>query len=358
MSRILNTPTVQAAPGAKRAAAYLFALIVLLAALFLAFPAFAQETTAEPEREGFPDQFYAPYVYPGAFPLGYLKELTGVPYFTLAFVLSGSDPCTPIWTNGLQVLRESQVTTYIEALREAGGDVIPSFGGAGGTELARSCEDLDTLIAQYQAVVEHLDARWLDFDVEGVSLRETESVDRRNQALAALQDWAEAEGRTLEIAYTLPVAPFGLTEDGLNLLRSALEHGLDVSLVNVMTMNYGESDPPDQMGPLTIQAAESLHAQLSELYPDLSSEEVWARIGLTPMIGLNDVQPQVFTLEDAALITDFVIENGIRLTAMWSIGRDKTCSANMALVSDTCSGVIQEDFAFSTIFNRINAAEA
>ncbi|MBE2184771.1 MAG: chitinase [Anaerolineae bacterium] len=356
MSSLFNPPAVQAAASTKRAS-FAFAFVALLAIMLMSLPASAQDT-AEADREGFPAQFYAPYVYPGAFPLGYLKELTGVPYFTLAFILSGSDPCTPTWPNGLPVLRESQVTTYIDALREAGGDVIPSFGGAGGTELARSCEDVETLTAQYQAVVEHLDVRWLDFDVEGVSLRETESVDRRNQALATLQDWAEAEGRALEIAYTLPVAPFGLTEDGLNLLRSALEHGLDVSLVNVMTMNYGEDDPPDQMGTLTIQAAESLHAQLSELYPDLSSEEVWARIGLTPMIGLNDVRPQVFTLDDAELITDFVIENGIRLTAMWSVGRDKSCSTNMALVSDTCSGIVQEDFAFSTIFNRINAPEA
>lgn len=318
---------------------------------------YAQDETGG-DPAGFPSQFFAPYIYPNAFPLAYLKQLTGVPYVTLAFILGGTEPCTPVWGNGRPVLNNDLLLRDIDGLREAGGDVILSFGGAGGRELARDCDDVETLTAQLQAIVEYHDARWLDFDIEGVSLRETESVDRRNQALAALQAWAAEEGRTLEIAYTLPVAPYGLTEDGLNLLRSAVEHGVVINLVNIMTMNYGEEYPPDQMGSLTIQAAESLHAQLAELYPELSDEQLWAMIGLTPMIGLNDSVPEVFTLADAELIADFVIENGIRLTAMWSVGRDKSCSANMAIINDTCSGIVQEDFAFSAIFNRINPTES
>ena len=76
-------------------------------------------------------------------------------------------------------------------------------------------------------------------------------------------------------------------------------------------------------------------------------------IGLTPMIGLNDTVPQVFTLDDAERLVTFAMEKGIRQISMWSLNRDKACAGNVATVSDTCSGVAQDAFAFSTIFNRM-----
>src|SRR5437870_6357456 len=48
-------------------------------------------------------------------------------------------------------------------------------------------------------------------------------------------------GQTLNISFTLPVLPTGLTADGLNVLASAKHDGLNVDLVNIMTMDYGSS---------------------------------------------------------------------------------------------------------------------
>jgi len=57
---------------------------------------------------------------------------TGVKAFTLAFVLSDGG-CNPKW-DGSRSLTGSD-KTMIQNIRNAGGDVIPSFGGWSGTNL-------------------------------------------------------------------------------------------------------------------------------------------------------------------------------------------------------------------------------
>lgn len=47
----------------------------------------------------------------------------------------------------------------IRALRAQGGDVIISFGGCNGEELASVITDVDELVAAYQLVVDTYDAR-------------------------------------------------------------------------------------------------------------------------------------------------------------------------------------------------------
>src|SRR5690606_2232787 len=143
------------------------------------------------------------------------------------------------------------------------------------------------------------------------------------------------------------------TEEGIAVLQSAIDHGVEIDVVNIMTMNYGSDYPADEMGALSIQAAESLFEQLGTLYPDKTEAERWRMIGLTPMIGLNDTMPQTFTLDDAALLTAFAQEKGIRMIAMWSFNRDKACGGNAAVLTDACSGIAQEDYAFSAVFNQV-----
>src|SRR5690606_2177829 len=122
----------------------------------------------------------------------------------------------------------------------------------------------------------------LDFDIEGNDIRDEASIERRSEAIALLQ--AERE---LFVSYTLPVLPTGLTEEGIAVLESAIEHGVNIDVVNIMTMNFGDSYS-GTMGEKNIQAAQSLYAQLEALYPEKSEEELWLMIGLTPMAGLND----------------------------------------------------------------------
>jgi chitinase len=54
----------------------------------------------------------------------------------------------------------------------------------------------------------------LDFDIEGSALSNTAANDRRNAAPADLQSRYAAQGKRLDVDYTLPVNPTGLESNG------------------------------------------------------------------------------------------------------------------------------------------------
>ena len=126
-----------------------------------------------------------------------------------------------------------------------------SFGGAANTELSVAC-DTDVYDA-YRAVVDRYDLRVIDLDIEGDALADTAANDRRAEAIAQLQ-----EQQKLDVWVTLPVSPDGLTADGERLVASMLDAGVELTGVNAMTMNYGESKPAgSSMADASIDALES-----------------------------------------------------------------------------------------------------
>ena len=58
--------------------------------------------------------------------------------------------------------------------------------------------------------------------------------------------------------------PEGLTGDGLNVVRSAKNAGVDLDLVNIMAMDYGRS--AQDYGDLAIQAVRATKDQIKTLY--------------------------------------------------------------------------------------------
>lgn len=103
------------------------------------------------------------------------------------------------------------VAAQIGSLRAKGGDVRVSFGGASGSELATTCSSADALAAAYGKVVDAYKLTKVDFDVEGGALPNTAANTRRAQAIAKLQ----AQHPGLDVSFTLPVMPEGLTQDGV-----------------------------------------------------------------------------------------------------------------------------------------------
>jgi len=73
------------------------------------------------------------------------------------------------------------------------------------------------------------------------------------------------------------------------------------------------------------------------------------KIGITPMIGNNDVSGETFTLNDAQAVLTYAKGNSnIALLSFWSAARDNGCAGGG--VSPTCSGISQATWAFSHIF--------
>ncbi|MER7486186.1 chitinase [Streptomyces sp. NPDC126497] len=286
---------------------------------------------------------YAPYVSSST---ASDTDAAGSPTtYNLAFVISSGSGCTPYW-NGVQDIDDATVTSRIAGLTGSGADVRVSFGGASGDELAATCATAAELAEAYGAALDAAGATRADFDVEGDELADSASVDLRSEAIALLQ----GERSGLEVSFTLPVMPSGLDGDGLALLASANDHGVRVATVNLMTMNYGESYDGD-MGDYALTAAGAANAQLQDVF-GLSEAAAWRGMALTSMLGVNDVEGETFTLEDAAEVRAFAEEKGVAWVSVWSAFRDRRCDEDASAddpLTD-CSGVEQEDGAFGEAF--------
>jgi hypothetical protein len=103
-----------------------------------------------------------------------------------------------------------------------------------GQEIAIVIKDVERLATTYQQVADRYNFTYLDFDIEGAALADNVSNDIRNQALSLLKK----RRPQIKISYTLPVLPDGLTAIGVELLKSAVQFGLIVDRINLMTMNY------------------------------------------------------------------------------------------------------------------------
>ncbi|MFJ2702021.1 cellulose binding domain-containing protein [Streptomyces sp. NPDC087428] len=289
---------------------------------------------------------FAPYVdtslYP-AFDLTGTAAKTGVKQFNLAFITSGGG-CAPLW-GGVTGLGDDQVASRIDGLRAAGGDVRVSFGGASGSELALNCTSADELAAAYGKVVDTYKLTKVDFDIEGGALPDTAANSRRSLAIAQLQKSHPG----LDVSFTLPVMPEGLTQPGVDLVADAKKNGVDVGAVNIMAMDYGASYSGD-MGTYAIQAATATQAQIKGVL-GLSDTDAWKAVAVTPMIGVNDVSTEIFKVEDATRLVGFAQEKGLAWLAMWSGTRDKECEGGAKPSADaSCSSIAQEPLAFTKAF--------
>jgi chitinase len=281
----------------------------------------------------------------------------------LAFVVADTDDgCSASWIDGITVEEASEtlkLEQQIAGLRHDGGDVVISFGGATGDELATACTDVGRLVDAYRAVIDRYQIDIVDFDIEMNDLDDEDASIRRAEAVAKLQqDRPGAD--PLEVWLTLPVGMAGLGAQGERVVADMLEAGVDLAGVNFMTMNFGADKLPGQdVLDASMAAARAGQRQLKARYADagqeLSDDQAWNKVGLTPMIGQNDVREDIFGLKDAVQLNSFVHEQGIGRLSFWSVNRDRPCGpeyADVRQASYMCSGVQQELGEFSRVLGE------
>lgn len=279
----------------------------------------------------------------------------------LSFIVADAkDGCTPSWGSFYSLdaaASDLDLDRRIARLRQTGGDIAVSFGGLSNQELATTCTDNERLHQAYATVADRYQLNTIDLDIEGTALTDDAAIARQAKAISALQKDRQAEGKSLSVWLTLPVAPTGLTTDGTAAVEQMLSAGVELAGVNIMTMDYGESRVAGQsMLQASIAAAEATHAQLDDAYSaakqSLGAQTLWRKIGLTPMIGQNDIVADVFTLSDAQGLHDFAQSKGVGRMSMWSLNRDAECGPNyptLTVVSDACSGVPQGAARYSDV---------
>jgi len=281
-----------------------------------------------------------------------ISAASGIRNFTLAFVLSSDKGIGWQGVGGIAddtLANGTTILSQVQAIQAAGGHVTISFGGAAGQEAALTATSAASLQAEYQSVINRYHVTSLDFDIEGAAVADQRSITLRDQALVGLR----AANPGLTISYTLPVLPTGLDANGLNVLASAKRDGLAIDVVNIMAMDYGSAvDNGGQMGLDAINAAIATEKQLGNL--GLSS-----KLGITPMIGVNDIPTEVFTLADArALLAYAQSDPNVARLSMWSVARDNGNSAGAHYASPDSSGITQNPYDFSGIFHQFDPGAA
>jgi hypothetical protein len=374
-------------------------------------------------------QFFAPYVnveqpQGGGTPLDFVQaaQAGNVKFLALGFVDVDSNGNASWQGDTGAELNNSQLDQYLctqtDNLRnQVGGDVMVSFGGeddsAGqSTEFAvhvastmgTGTDALNQLVSDYQQVIDEYHLTHIDFDIEGAAATDTASINLRSQALAQLQK----NNQGLQVSFTLGGdAPqdanlqFGMTGDAQTVVNSALDAGVNIAGVNLMTMDfsnwvnyyddtpanqqlYGQQLNPGGFGWAGNDAAEqgiqnvadviklNANAEFTQLQQMLTNHgvamtnaQIWQMVGITPEIGRNftneSTQGQagnsnvIFSLADAQTVESFAQPLGIGRISMWSLQRDQNGNPDDATHYETNSSLVQTPYAFSQIFSQIDS---
>lgn len=282
-------------------------------------------TNQHASQNHWPKCVFAPYMYVGAgdnFKLTDCDDQCGLKFYTLAFIIARQDGNgknaiyhpEPSW-DGRIPIEQNFYAEQINAIRKRGGDVIMSFGGEAGKELANEIGDATQLEAAYQKIINQYKFTWLDFDVEGNNLDKGKlDSERRNTVLADLQK----KNPGLIISYTLPVDPNGLSKESLALLADAKTKGVKVHSANLMVMYFGKKfvGKGKSEGELGVESANAAHAQLQKIDPVI-------QIGLCPCLGQNGSRDEVFGIEDAQVLKAFADKTPwVCSLHYWSINDD------------------------------------
>ncbi|HJP74980.1 MAG TPA: glycosyl hydrolase family 18 protein [Pseudonocardiaceae bacterium] len=284
-----------------------------------------------------------------------LSQESGAKYLTMAFIQAPSAGSCGIDWNGdtSQPISSSTYGSDFATIRASGGDVIPSFGGYGadhdGTEIADSCTNVSSIAAAYESVITTYNVTRLDLDTEDNSLSNSAGIDRRNKAIAMVEQWAAGNGRTVQFSYTLPSTPSGLSGQDTTILRNAVSNNARIDVVNMMTFDFYDGATHEMANDTEAAAAAEVN-QLASLYPSKSQAQLWAMVGITEMIGIDDYGPQeTFTTADANTIENWATSKGISTLSFWALQRDNGgCVGTKG--SDSCSGVAQSTWQFSNTF--------
>ncbi|MGL4953386.1 MAG: immunoglobulin-like domain-containing protein, partial [Culicoidibacterales bacterium] len=253
----------------------------------------------------------------GAANLAKLSQDTDVQFFNLGFIQAASNTIKDgklDWGfGGYSVLNETNNTNSqyqgikksIRELRELGGDVTISLGGLSGTAFWEVTQDVEVLYNTYLELVDGFNLTRLDLDIEGAAQNKAHNI-ANAKAIKKLQDTTG-----VDIVLTMPVLPSGLTSVQLDVLEAYLSQGVDVEVVNLMTMCYGTGTmlPSENYGTASLRAVDSTMVQVKDYFQrfagtTLTTEQAYGKIGTTVSIGFEGSAHPIFTTAWSQLVVD------------------------------------------------------
>ena len=311
------------------------------------------------KRSGWPIRLAAPYIdmsswvntanaysINGAPDLGKLSDDSGFKYFNLGFIQPSTD--TPldsdgniIWGwGGYSLLGKTNpsnsqyqgINSSLQKLREKGGDFAISIGGQLGDAPWVVTQNKEKLKAFYIDIIKTYNLKRLDLDIE-------ESNQDAKQNLTNAQVIKEVQDETnVEITLTIPIMPNGWQEKQTNLLHAYISAGVDIALINSMTMCYGTGVYENEdYGTASVRAITNSVKQLKQIYSDygysLSDDQAYLKTGATFSIGYESSLYPTFTLDMARSVVNDANKHNYGLVSMWSMGRDAILEPNSAITT-------------------------
>lgn len=270
-------------------------------------------------------------------------------HIVLGFILGNR--CAPTWGGGQALAQATTINSRIRQTQATGNQVIASFGGEAGPELAVSCTNPAQLKGAYQAVVRRYGLTMVDLDIESEKSLDPTVNARRAQAIATLQHAQATAGKPLSVWLTLAVTPSGLVSTGIATIKQMMAAGVTVSGVNVMAFDYGRLDRQTVLN-ASENAVTATAAQVRRL--GLNS---WSEVGATIMVGNTDTPGQEWSLASARSFYTFAHAHRLGRLSIWSLARDKQCLGNPPQPNDFCSGIAQQPLKFSSLLGR-NAGQS
>lgn len=273
----------------------------------------------------------------GGAPLSLLTALPPkVPALTLAFATGtcGSE-------NWGGVKADDFAKANVPLLVAQGKNYVVSTGGAAGAFNCSSAAGMRAFINRYASA----NLIGVDFDIE---------AGQSEQDIANLvKSVADIQGEFPGLRFSFTIAtlgssnggaltsPYGdLNVIGYNTLKAISLYPIANYTINLMVMDYGTAGAQNcfvgasgkcDMGQTAIQAAKNLKDRFGVAY---------GRIELTPMIGVNDVSDEIFTLNDVDVMTQWVRANGLAGIHFWSLDRDTPCTtAGTVTASAICNSL-------------------
>ncbi len=336
--------------------------IISLVSLILVFamPAISHNMLTDKNQKthsGWPIRLAAPYIdmsswvdpanaysINGAPNLEKLQSDSGFSYFNLGFIQP--DTTTPLESDGTirwgwggyyslspkggSSSQYQGILTSLESLRKKGGDYAISIGGQLGDAPWVVTQNQTMLEKFYNDIIETYSLKRMDLDIE-------ESNQDYNQNIANAKAIKAVQDKTnIEVTLTIPIMPSGWEQKQINIINAYLDAGVDIKLINSMTMCYGTGVNADEdYGTASVRAITNSIKQLKTLYSNhgilLSDDQAYLKTGATFAIGYESNLYPTFTTSMASTIVEDAKKHNYGLISMWSIGRDAMLSPNQAI---------------------------
>lgn len=328
--------------------------------LIFTLPAISHDMVTDKDKttkSGWPIRLSAPYIdmsswvdtasaysINGAPNLSKLYDDTEFAYFNLGFIQP--DTTTPLasdgtirwgWggygslgNNGGNSSQLAGINSSLEGLRKKGGDYAISIGGQLGDAPWVVTQNQDMLEKFYNDVIETYSIKRMDLDIEESNQDYSQNVVNA-RAIKAVQDETN-----IEITLTIPIMPSGWEQKQINIITAYLDAGVDVKVINSMTMCYGTGvGENEDYGTASVRAITNAVSQIKTIYSNygilLTDDQAYLKMGATFSIGYESNLYPVFTTSMAATVVEDAKKHRYGLISMWSMGRDAMLTENQAI---------------------------